>query len=655
MKKARVQTRLFPARNLLHLILPMKTISQHIRESLHIGRSGARAVILTLILSVAAILPLPAATAAAADSDLEIELALSKAETEIGRQVSLTVGISGPSGLSKPIVPNVDGLDIIAAGRTQSVQIINGKVMSSKIFGYKIDPHKTGEFEIGPVQIRRRGKVYSSNTVLLKVVDSIHAPTRAEGFKDVAVEAAVDNARPYVGQQITLLFRFAKKASARIRNAGYQLPELSDFWNEDMEGKREYSQKINGVEYFVTEIAVPLFPIKAGKIRIGKIKFHYDEVIPGERFPVDSPFSTGPFGGSVFDDVFFNKFFGTAKVARRTAYTEPIDLEVRPLPVEGRPQGFKGGVGSFRVKAKLSEKEVKAGESATLTVVLDGQGNIRDVSDPEFSIDGVKIYSDTPSIDVKSYDDKVVGEKVYKLALVPQSADNIEIPGISVPYFNPQNERYEVASSAPLTLKVLPSEEEHLEITGPERPEAEGRRAAKAMRDVLPIHERYGTIERGRFETQWPRLRPVVYPLPIIIYALCFMMARRRQKLRTDIEYRRQRFASKTADGHIDAAVNSAKHGNLEEVFARCSRAVTEYLADNLNIPAGGMTPSDARVSLSERGVPEGFVEEIVKFLEGCDYGRFASPGESAETAARCIEKARRILQRLKREETIRQ
>jgi hypothetical protein len=604
-----------------------------------------------LIALVAAASLLSSAPAAGADGEIGIGLALSKPVIELGGQASLTITITGPSGLSNPEAPNVDGLDIIAAGRTQSVQIINGKVTSSKIFGYRIQPHKVGEFMIGPVRIKRRGQTYMSNAVVLKVTDYAKAPIEAAGPEGVMVEAFVDNANPYVGQQVTLVFRFAKTAAARVRNVGYQLPELPDFWNEEMASRREYSQRIDGTEYLVTEVALPLFPIREGRITIDKISFHYDEVIPSEHSRSSPRSSRDPFGRSLLDDDFFNKFFGSARVAKRTARTAPIEIKVRPLPVEGRPQDFKGGVGAFSVKARLSEKEVNAGESATLTVMLSGQGNMRDLSDPEFDFEGVKIYADTPSISVKSYDDKIVGEKIYKLALVPQKAEEIELRGISVPYFNPQTERYEIASSAALTLKVLPSEEESLEFAGPARPGTEGARAAK--RDILPIHERYGTIEKGGFPAWRRRLRPVVYPLPIAIYALCFVIGRHREKLRTDIEYRRRRFASGAADAHIEAAVQAMNRGNREEVFANCSRAVTDYLADTLNIAAGGMTPSDARSALASRGLPKDFLDEIIRFLEGCDYGRFASPGEGADMVAKCIEKTRSILRRLKREEAI--
>ncbi|UCD57820.1 MAG: hypothetical protein JSV16_01540, partial [Candidatus Hydrogenedentota bacterium] len=79
----------------------------------------------------------------------------------------------------------------------------------------------------------------------------------------------------------------------------------------------------------------------------------------------------------------------------------------------------------------------------------------------------------------------------------------------------------------------------------------------------------------------------------------------------------------------------------------------TEYLADKRNVPAGGLTSDDIESALSSRGLPEEILAEIVKFLEGCDYGRFASPKKSSGMARKYIEKGCRIIDLLEREETM--
>jgi hypothetical protein len=598
------------------------------------------AACLLAICLLATCLPASPAFAASDEEGLKIELALSRSTIELGKQVSLTISVIGPSGFSEPGIPKIDGLDIVTRGRTQSVRIINMKVRSSKIFGYAVVPNRAGEFVIGPVHIRRGGMTYTSNTVKLIVMEPDKKHKAAPAAKGVIVEAAFDNVNPYVGQQITLMFRFARKAGVRIGNAGYELPALSGFWREGVEGKREYRRRIGGTEYLVAEITVPMFPTEQGTIVIDPIKFHYDEFIPGERSR--SAFPRDPFGSFLRGD----------RAVRREAITAPIEISVRPLPLQDRPDDFKGGVGSFEISTQISDEEVARGESATLTVVLSGQGNIRDVADPEFSFENTKTYSDKPAISVKRYSDRIVGQKTYKIALVPQQGDSVSIPPISISFFNPETERYETASSAPLTLGVLASERDELEIVD-SRPFSRQKRGP-ARSDILPIHERYGSIVSSRLAVLWPRLRPFAYPLPAIFYALCFMASGRRKRLLTDVAYRRRKRASRNAISHIETASGAARRQDWDEVFTGCSRAVTEFLADSLNVPAGGMTPADVGTLLSEKGAPEELSTDIVKFLEGCDYGRFAAPGESPDAAKKCIRGARKTLDRLKREGTIR-
>ena len=615
----------------------------------HVTKKNSRLKTACVVFLAAMFLLVLNVATAYAESDLEIEVSLDKSEMQVGERARLTVTVSGPSGFSEPAIPATDGLEVILQGRTQSVQIVNMKVKSSKIFIYAVVPYKTGEFTIGPIQVTRGGQTYEGSSVDLSVQENVQPQKKFETPDNVIVEAGVDNVNPYVGQQIILMFRFAQRASARIRNVGYQLPDLENFWKEEIKSKREYTKSINGLEYLVTEIAIPLFPVKEGDMTVDGITFHYDEEISSQRRRRDSPFSKNPLAPGFFDDDFFS-MFDAFRAERRVVRTAPININVRALPRKDRPKGFKGGVGDFKLTADLSNDEVKVGESVTLTLSVSGAGNIRDILDPKLDIEGVKIYSDTPAVDVKGDNDVVVGEKVYKLALVPQQAGPIQIPQISIPYFNPQTDRYELASSAPMTLKALPSEEEALVVAQAPLAREKRDRTPPAARDVLPIHERLDSIEIGGFELWLRRLRPIAYPLPLILYAVCFAFIRHKERLRTDVAYRRERMANKMAQAHIEDAVKAMKQQQWQEVFAKCSRAVTEYLANRLNVPAGGLTSADVESALSSQGVPKDFVAEIVGFLEGCDYGRFASPQENAGVVMKYIQKARHIIKRLEHE-----
>jgi len=137
------------------------------------------------------------------------------------------------------------------------------------------------------------------------------------------------------------------------------------------------------------------------------------------------------------------------------------------------------------------------------------------------------------------------------------------------------------------------------------------------------------------------------------MYAVCLAIVRHRERLRSDVAYRRSRLALRRAEAHLERARKAVKQGMFAEVFTECARAVTEYLADKFNVPAGGLTPSDIEATLATSGVPEGFLTEIVRFLEECDYCRFASSHKSSEAAREYVRKAAHMIKRLEKEEAL--
>ncbi|MCA8967770.1 MAG: BatD family protein, partial [Planctomycetes bacterium] len=64
-------------------------------------------------------------------------------------------------------------------------------------------------------------------------------------------------------------------------------------------------------------------------------------------------------------------------------YGKPIELEVLPIPEEGRPTPFYGAVGRFQIDAALDRESVKVGDSVKLTLTVRGQGNFEFLRMPE--------------------------------------------------------------------------------------------------------------------------------------------------------------------------------------------------------------------------------------------------------------------------------
>ncbi len=60
------------------------------------------------------------------------------------------------------------------------------------------------------------------------------------------------------------------------------------------------------------------------------------------------------------------------KLGTRTGATAPLQVEVHPPPLSGRPAAFRGGVGAFSVTAEASARTLRVGESLVYTIRVSG-------------------------------------------------------------------------------------------------------------------------------------------------------------------------------------------------------------------------------------------------------------------------------------------
>ena len=74
---------------------------------------------------------------------------------------------------------------------------------------------------------------------------------------------------------------------------------------------------------------------------------------------------------SIFDD-FFNSYTTVAK-----QLTAPgVTIHVSELPA-GKPAGFDGSVGQYTISSKISNTELAVNEAVTLTITIQGSGNMK--------------------------------------------------------------------------------------------------------------------------------------------------------------------------------------------------------------------------------------------------------------------------------------
>ena len=173
------------------------------------------------------------------------------------------------------------------------------------------------------------------------------------------LRAVADKATPYVGEQVTVTLYLYTRESLRGPPATELEPTMDGFWVHDLlEGaqSREQRQVVQGAVYAVYPLRrFAAFPLRSGELTISPMALRIDT-------------------SSVFD-MLGGRRRGEPVVSRKS---EPLVFQVKPLPERADPQG-EPLVGRFTIESKLDRASSATGDAVTLTVVVRGQGNVRDV------------------------------------------------------------------------------------------------------------------------------------------------------------------------------------------------------------------------------------------------------------------------------------
>lgn len=571
--------------------------------------------------------------------DINFNASVDRTEVGLDEQITLTVSVTGNvKSIPEPELPPLNEFSIYSAGRSHNFSYSNGQLSSSVTFNYVLVPRKAGKFTIGPAKINLNSKTYETTPIEIAVssgAESQSSPpetdkekkTRASrqvGGKDLFIRTSVDKKTAYVNEQVTLTFQFYQGVRL-FNNPEYTPPSLVGFWSEDLPPKKQYYKTVDGRQYFVQELKMALFPTSVGKLTIGpaELKCTVEDV---DRFLHRDPFA-------MFDRDLLSLFRqGKPQILK----SDPIEIEVQPLPEIGKPADFSGTVGDFKLKVSLDRTEVEVGQPITLKARVSGVGNIKSVGEPVVSeLPDFRTYSSGSSENVSKDNYTVQGVKTYEEVLIPRKAGKYTIPPVEFSFFDPDAKTYRTLKSQPTLLTVLPSAEAYpAEIAQLSRQEI-----GKAAKDI-----RYIKVYSGDFEDQGRHLyrKPVFLILqliPLLAFAISWRYQSQKEKLDSDVGYARQRRARRLAQKRLKVARKLIAPQTSKEFYCEVSRAMLQYVGDKLNLAAHGLTKDRMVENLTNEGFDKEKIDNLLGFLDSCDFARFA-PGSSTE------EEMRRFLNR---------
>lgn len=522
-------------------------------------------------------------------------------------EVLLTVTVRGLQKSTEPVLPSLPAFKIVQSGSSTAIQIVNGQTDFKREFTYVMIPVAEGDFTLGPISVFSDGVEYKTDPLSVTVgrgavraaprpqgipsgpFDPVpQAPADPEEGKPYWITVEVSNLNPYVGEGILYTFRFVTKLN--VGEANLTLPDFKDFWTEEVVPEKKYYSDIGGERHVVSEKVIALFPLQTGEMTIGTTLLEV-------QVPDADP------------DGFFDPFGFNRRRLKVKRLTQPaISLQVKALPPP--PEDFSNLVGEFSMTSKLSDGEIKAGDSATLEIDISGKGNIKEAILPPLpDIPGVKIYDDKPAVETSRTEEGILGKKSFKRALVPTRAMDILLPPFSVSYFDPSEGIYKKMEGASLALKVLPSPDSE-----PALIPASSRGVSKGDGDIAPLHlgNPYRPEESGM------SLFILIGTVPAAAFFAIWGMRRRKNWETLNSGANKSRRALK----EFRADLKKIEKGN-DDFATPMLAAVKTYVGDRLGTYGQALTVSDLCWKLKERFVPEADeLRDILTRLEAACYGR---------------------------------
>ena len=542
--------------------------------------------------------------------------------------------------------PEFTDFDYVAGpytSQSSSTSFVNGKRTSSftMSYTYTLVASKEGSFTISPATIKVGGETYTSNGVRITVLppdqpsnanvasqqrnanntsttsQQREANNATEG--NIFIRTLVSKTKVHEQEAILLSYKlyFAGVDVAQFTN-NTRLPEFKGFLKQELEmGEIQTElEHYNGRNYQTAILyRTLLFPQRSGDIHIEPAQFEAVLRVQN-RAQVRS----------IFDD-----FFGSYTTVAKPLASSGVTIHVSELPT-GKPIGFSGGVGQFNISSKISSTDLQANEAVTLTITIQGTGNMKLLKTPAIDWpEGFEVYDPKVTNNFKTTTAGLSGTKTIEYLAIPRAGGTYTIPAIPFSYYDTQADTYKMLTTPEYTLTIArgANEENSTAVVNTFVQKEDIQQLGSDIRYIyaneLPefqIHHSRLTFGTLAF---W-----LCYLLPALLATLLFIIFRKQIKENADITRVRYKKANKVAQRRLKIAAMLLKENKKEAFYEEIERAAWTYLSDRLSVPTAQLSKENIAQILSSKGVAQELISQLLEVLANAEFARYAPTSDHA-------------------------
>lgn len=366
----------------------------------------------------------------------EIDVSVDKTELARGETLVFTIRVFDQrQGMQLDLTPLTDDFDVLGTRTSSQIRSINGTVEAWTDYIVTLFPLNEGTITIPALVIN------NATTDAIEINVSNQGPRSNQSSEELFLEIEVNKDSVYVQEQLLFTVRLFYTING-IRNPQFTELEMPESVIQLIGSPNQYEKLIDEVRYGVYEKRYVIFPQRSGPLEVPDILFR-GEVTDGSS----------------------NFVFRNLNTRRVTAFIEGITIDIKERPAAALNSGMWLPVTGLRLEETWSTdlSELEIGESAIRTIAMIADGLDGAVLPPFLNgdIDGVNQYPEPADIQRTFVDGSIVGTRIETVSLVATDAGLIEIPEISIPWWNVETDQQEV-TIVPATRITIASPEGEL-------------------------------------------------------------------------------------------------------------------------------------------------------------------------------------------------
>lgn len=519
----------------------------------------------------------------------------------LGRTV-LNVECINVAGQSVEL-PEIDGLRFQYQGPRTSVSMSPGKSSRTTTYSYLVTPSKEGNFVIDPIVVNYNG-TEEEFSVSLKVVKPKDDKKAQQISDQLFSRISTDRTAPHVHEPFELELRVYLQDGVQIDGSFRILEGLPQ---NGMDGTLSWEvigqtrEVIEGNIFKVWTLRTTAKTLTAGTFTF-QPKVQMRVVVPRQ--------DRRSYGRN---DPFFGDLFGRQEVRPILLDCNKLEVKVRPIPIEGRPDGFTGGVGIFDFDVEVGPTELKAGEPITVKMRIKGNGNISKITPPllqeshEF-----KLY------DARSVKTSNPREVRFEQVIIPKSGSVSNIPEIVFTYFNTKTSDFRAIKQGPFPVAVedAPQQVAQVIATVPSSIQLETKVLGRDIVYLKPAPQTWSSGDGPAWQETTPFRIMLISPALVLV--LTGFIMRRRARLENDVAFARRQKAPKAARAQLQQADRAARANDEPAFYQAAWNALVEYFGNRMNLAPGEVTKE--RV-LDRAPAHQEEIERLFDLIEQRRYG----------------------------------